>query len=121
MSRRHRNAGAGGWHHCASSGVRTRELARALNVNASTISRWRRSPEFNRMVEWKRESMKARRQGGTSSTEPLDNEEPTPEELARRRTDIGYDEGMKQEFRLTENFFFRGNRAQKNFVRKELR
>jgi hypothetical protein len=35
--------------------VRTRELARTLHVNASTISRWRRSPEFKQMVERKKE------------------------------------------------------------------
>ena len=29
----------------------TRELARRLKVNASTISRWRKSPEFNKMVK----------------------------------------------------------------------
>jgi transcriptional regulator with XRE-family HTH domain len=39
--------------------VRTRELARALHVNASTISRWRRSPEFKQMVERKKEVLKA--------------------------------------------------------------
>jgi len=39
--------------------VRTRELARALHVNASTISRWRRSPEFKQMVERKKEAFKA--------------------------------------------------------------
>jgi hypothetical protein len=31
--------------------VHTRELARRLDVNASTISRWRRSPEFKEKVE----------------------------------------------------------------------
>jgi len=31
--------------------VGTRELARALKVNASTISRWRRDPEFKKLVE----------------------------------------------------------------------
>jgi hypothetical protein len=40
--------------------VRTRELARVLHVNASTISRWRRSPEFKQMVERKKEALKAR-------------------------------------------------------------
>jgi hypothetical protein len=35
--------------------VGTRELARTLHVNASTISRWRRSPEFKQMVERKKE------------------------------------------------------------------
>ena len=39
--------------------VRTRELARALHVNASTVSRWRRSPEFKRMVERKAEAVKS--------------------------------------------------------------
>jgi hypothetical protein len=38
--------------------VRTRELARALHVNASTISRWRRSPEFKQRVERKTEALK---------------------------------------------------------------
>jgi hypothetical protein len=38
--------------------VRTRELARALRVNASTISRWRRSPEFKQMVARKEETLK---------------------------------------------------------------
>ena len=33
--------------------VRTRELARAVHVNASTISRWRKDPEFKRMVDEK--------------------------------------------------------------------
>lgn len=40
--------------------VRTRELARALRVNASTISRWRRNPEFKQMVERKADSLKDR-------------------------------------------------------------
>jgi hypothetical protein len=40
--------------------VRTRELARALHVNASTISRWRKSPEFKQMVERKAEILKDR-------------------------------------------------------------
>jgi hypothetical protein len=31
--------------------VHTRELARRLNVNASTISRWRRSPQFEEKVK----------------------------------------------------------------------
>jgi hypothetical protein len=31
--------------------ISTRELARALHVNPSTVSRWRKSPEFRRMVE----------------------------------------------------------------------
>lgn len=35
--------------------VRMRELARTLHVNASTISRWRRSPEFKQMVERNKE------------------------------------------------------------------
>jgi hypothetical protein len=35
--------------------VRTRELARTLHVNASTISRWRRSPEFKQLVERKKD------------------------------------------------------------------
>jgi hypothetical protein len=39
--------------------VRTRELARTLHVNASTISRWRRSPKFKQMVERKKEVLKA--------------------------------------------------------------
>lgn len=38
--------------------VRTRELARALHVNASTISRWRKSPEFKRMIEREAETLK---------------------------------------------------------------
>ena len=33
--------------------VPTRKLARALRVNASTVSRWRRSPEFKQMLERK--------------------------------------------------------------------
>jgi hypothetical protein len=37
--------------------VPTRELARELHVNASTISRWRRSPVFEQMVERKRKSL----------------------------------------------------------------
>jgi hypothetical protein len=40
--------------------VLTRQLARALHVNASTISRWRRSPEFKQMVERKIEALKSR-------------------------------------------------------------
>jgi hypothetical protein len=40
--------------------VPTRELARALHVNASTISRWRGSPEFKQMVERKTEALKDR-------------------------------------------------------------
>jgi hypothetical protein len=40
--------------------MRTRELARALDVNASTISRWRRSPEFKQMVVRKAEILKNR-------------------------------------------------------------
>jgi hypothetical protein len=51
--------------------VRTRELARALHVNASTISRWRRSPEFKQMVERKKEALSSE-QG-----------EPTQEELSQ--------------------------------------
>jgi hypothetical protein len=31
--------------------VRTRELARELHINASTVSRWRRSPKFKELVE----------------------------------------------------------------------
>ena len=31
--------------------VHTRELAKKLDVNASTISRWRRNPEFKKEVE----------------------------------------------------------------------
>jgi hypothetical protein len=38
--------------------VPTRELARALHVNASTISRWRRSPDFKQMVQRKAESFR---------------------------------------------------------------
>jgi DNA-binding MurR/RpiR family transcriptional regulator len=38
--------------------VGTRELAKALHVNASTISRWRRSPEFKKLVEQKVDSFK---------------------------------------------------------------
>jgi hypothetical protein len=40
--------------------VTTRALARALNVNASTISRWRRSPKFKQMVERKSKNFKDR-------------------------------------------------------------
>jgi hypothetical protein len=40
--------------------VGTRELARALHVNASTISRWRKSPEFKKLVEQKVEIFKNR-------------------------------------------------------------
>ena len=46
--------------------VRTRELARAFNVNASTISRWRRSSEFKQMVDQKTKAMKANADGKTS-------------------------------------------------------
>ena len=38
--------------------VGTRKLARTLQVNASTISRWRQSPEFKKLVEQKAESFK---------------------------------------------------------------
>lgn len=40
--------------------VGTRELARALHVNASTISRWRKSLEFKKLVERKAEIFKSR-------------------------------------------------------------
>jgi hypothetical protein len=53
--------------------VRTRELASALHVNASTISRWRRSPEFKKMVERKAASVKSR----------ASFKEPTREELSK--------------------------------------
>jgi hypothetical protein len=62
--------------------VRTRELARALHVNASTISRWRRSPEFKRMVERKKEALKA----PASLSETIgssEQEEPIREELSQ--------------------------------------
>jgi hypothetical protein len=38
--------------------IGTRELARAVHVNASTVSRWRRSPEFKQMVQDKAKSFK---------------------------------------------------------------
>jgi len=44
--------------------VGTRKLAKALHVNASTISRWRRSPEFKKLVEQKTDSFKHREQTG---------------------------------------------------------
>src|SRR5262249_22670023 len=56
--------------------VRTRELARALHVNASTISRWRRSPEFKQIVERKKEGLS----GPIGSAE---KGKPTQEELSR--------------------------------------
>jgi hypothetical protein len=37
--------------------VRTRELARDLHVNASTVSRWRRSPKFKQLVEQKKQAL----------------------------------------------------------------
>jgi hypothetical protein len=39
--------------------VGTRELARALHVNASTISRWRRSPKFKQMIDRRKKDLKA--------------------------------------------------------------
>jgi hypothetical protein len=62
--------------------VRTRELARALHVNASTISRWRRSPEFKQMVERKKEALKARA-GLSESIGSSEQREPTQEELSQ--------------------------------------
>jgi hypothetical protein len=62
--------------------VRTRELARALHVNASTISRWRRSPEFKQMVERKREALKARA-GLSESIGSSEQGEPTQKELSQ--------------------------------------
>jgi hypothetical protein len=62
--------------------VRTRGLARALHVNASTISRWRRSPEFKQMVERKKEGLKAR--AGLSGLIGFSEQrEPTQEELSQ--------------------------------------
>ena len=61
--------------------VRTRELARALHVNASTISRWRRDPEFKKMVDRKRKALRTQADldevGGSS-----ERKEPTKEELS---------------------------------------
>jgi hypothetical protein len=62
--------------------VRTRELARVLHVNASTISRWRRSPEFKRMVERKKEALKARA-GLSESIGSSGQGEPTRKELSQ--------------------------------------
>jgi DNA-binding MurR/RpiR family transcriptional regulator len=62
--------------------VRTRELARALHVNASTISRWRRSPEFKQMVERKAESLESS-QSGNELIGPSMQCEPTREELSK--------------------------------------
>jgi hypothetical protein len=68
--------------------VRTRELARALHVNASTISRWRRSPEFKQMVERKKEALKVH--GGLSeSIDSSGQGEPTQEELSKFLLAIG--------------------------------
>jgi hypothetical protein len=44
--------------------VGTRELAKALHVNASTVSRWRRNPEFKKLVEQRLNSLKDRTQVG---------------------------------------------------------
>lgn len=52
--------------------VGTRQLAKALHLNASTISRWRRSPEFKKLVERKLESSLAN-QG--EIIEPMSGEE----------------------------------------------
>jgi transposase-like protein len=39
--------------------VGTRKLAKALDVNPSTISRWRRSPDFQEMIQREAESLKS--------------------------------------------------------------
>jgi hypothetical protein len=60
--------------------VRTRELARALHVNASTISRWRKSPEFKRMVERNTEVLKA---AARETADPLGGGKLSGEELSQ--------------------------------------
>src|SRR5262245_26941588 len=62
--------------------VRTREPASMLYVNASTISRWRRSPEFKQMVERKKESLKTRA-GLSKSIGPSEQGKLTQEEIAQ--------------------------------------
>ena len=54
--------------------VGTRQLARALHVHASTVSRWRRSPEFKKLVERKAESLPSRA-NPDEIIEPLSGEE----------------------------------------------
>ena len=54
MSRDFETQERAAWIVAQAPKVRTRELATTLHVNASTISRWRRSPEFKHMVERKK-------------------------------------------------------------------
>ncbi len=46
--------------------VRTRELARELHINASTVSRWRRSPKFKKLVD--REKTRLNKHGPPSDS-----------------------------------------------------
>jgi hypothetical protein len=52
--------------------ARTRKLARKLNVNPSTVSRWRRSPEFQAKVEEAVETMRSWNQRATPSSKSND-------------------------------------------------
>jgi hypothetical protein len=58
--------------------IGTRELARTLDVYASTVSRWRRSPKFKQMVEEKAKSLETTR----GQFRAILERELTPDELS---------------------------------------